>query len=139
MCNCTDTPGKRMISRVKSGTFFLLFFSFWICAFVTSARASSGDGSLEPLNRFPRMVQEYFVRSVRRVESQANSRRAALKTEADAEAYVRDVREKISAEFDNDPQRLVEHYMAEQEKWRDRLLRPVAARRTDVRTGPARQ
>ena len=99
MCNSTDTPGKSMISRVKSGTFFLLFFSFWICAFGTSARGSSGDGSLEHLNRFPRMVQEYFVRSVRRVESQANSRRAALKTEADAEAYVRDVREKIQQSF----------------------------------------
>jgi len=99
MCNSTDTPGKSMISGGKTGTFFLLFFSFWICAFGTSARGSSGDGSLEHLNRFPRMVQEYFVRSVRRVESQANARRAALKTRADAEAYVHDVRGKIQQSF----------------------------------------
>jgi len=39
---------------------------------------------------------------------------------------VRDVRKKISAEFDNDPQKLVEHDIAEQEKHRDRLLRPAA-------------
>jgi hypothetical protein len=35
---------------------------------------------------------------------------------------VRNVREKISAEFDNDPRKLVEHYMVEQEQYRDRLL-----------------
>lgn len=38
---------------------------------------------------------------------------------------VRDVREKISAEFDNDPEKLVKHYMAQQERYRHRLLRPV--------------
>ncbi|HXV62565.1 MAG TPA: hypothetical protein VEK15_17835 [Vicinamibacteria bacterium] len=40
---------------------------------------------------------------------------------------VRDVRKKISAEFDNDPDRLVEHYILEQERYRERLLKPVAA------------
>jgi len=45
------------------------------------------------------MVQEYWVRTVRRVENQANARRATLKTQADAEAYVRDVREKIQQSF----------------------------------------
>ncbi len=40
---------------------------------------------------------------------------------------VRDVRKKISAECANDPKRLVEHYVAEQERYRERLLRPVAA------------
>lgn len=38
---------------------------------------------------------------------------------------VRDVRKKISAEFDNDPKKLVEHYMVEQEKYHNRLLRPA--------------
>ena len=45
---------------------------------------------------------------------------------------VRDVREKISAEHANDPERLVEHYIAEQERYRDRMLRPVAPRRGDA-------
>src|SRR5438105_2609534 len=50
---------------------------------------------LPPLNRFPRMVQEYFVARVRALE-QANLRtQAALRTKADAEAYVRAVRERI--------------------------------------------
>lgn len=38
---------------------------------------------------------------------------------------VRDVREKISSEFGNDPEKLVEHYMEEQERYRHRLLQPV--------------
>jgi len=61
--------------------------------------ASSNSDSLKPLNRFPRMVQEYFVKSVRRIENKANERRAGLLTKADAEAYVRDVREKIQQSF----------------------------------------
>lgn len=38
---------------------------------------------------------------------------------------VRDVREKISAEFENDPEKLVAHYMMEQERYRERLLQSV--------------
>lgn len=51
-----------------------------------------------------------------------------MKTEDEGIRAVRDVRKKISAQFDNDPQKLVEHYMAEQEKHRDRLLRPARQR-----------
>ncbi len=35
---------------------------------------------------------------------------------------VREVRKQISAEFNNDPVKFVEHYIKEQEKYRDRLL-----------------
>lgn len=38
---------------------------------------------------------------------------------------VRDIREKISSEFGNDPEKLVEHYMQEQERYRHRLLQPA--------------
>lgn len=62
-----------------------------------------------------------------------------MKTDDEGIRAVRDVRKKISAEFDNDPRRLVEHYMAEQEKHRDRLLRPGATRRRETRTRPARR
>ncbi|MHC4332137.1 MAG: hypothetical protein ACYSWW_28940 [Planctomycetota bacterium] len=70
-----------------------------LCAGMTPAGASSKSSSLKPLNRFPRMAQEYFVQSVRRIENRANQRRADLKTKADAEAYVRGVREKIQQSF----------------------------------------
>ncbi len=50
---------------------------------------------LAPLNRFGRMVQEHYVARLRAVEQAADARRAALRTKADAEAYVREVREKV--------------------------------------------
>ena len=40
---------------------------------------------------------------------------------------VRDVRREISTECANDPKKLVDHYVAEQERYRERLLRPAAA------------
>jgi len=52
-----------------------------------------------PLNRFPRMVQEYFVEQVRRAEEIGIEARAALKTKADAEGYIRGVRAKIASCF----------------------------------------
>ncbi len=50
---------------------------------------------------------------------------------------VREVRVKISAEFDNDPEKLVEHYMKEQERYRERLLQPVPAQQGDETDRPA--
>lgn len=48
-----------------------------------------------------------------------------MKNEDEGIRAVRDVRKRISAEFGNDPERLVEHYMREQERYRDRMLEPV--------------
>lgn len=45
--------------------------------------------------------------------------------------HVRDVRRRISEEFRNDPAKLVEHYIAEQERYRDRILKPVTAPREE--------
>lgn len=56
---------------------------------------TTGANTLTPLNRFPRMVQEYFVERVRAIEQASLAKKAALKTKADAEAYVRAVRMKI--------------------------------------------
>lgn len=68
------------------------------------AKAGTGP-ALPPLNRFPRMMQQWLVNRVREIEDQGNSRRAALKTRADAEAYVRSVRERIRKCFDPEPER----------------------------------
>src|SRR6185369_12079963 len=55
----------------------------------------AGGQVVEPLNRFPRMVQEYFVEQVRQAEKKSTGALAALKTKAEAEAHIRLVREKI--------------------------------------------
>lgn len=63
------------------------------------AQQAPGAHPLVPLNRFPRMVQEHFVRRVRAGEEAGQIARAKLKTQADAEAYVAEVREKIQRCF----------------------------------------
>ena len=67
--------------------------------FLMCGAAAAAEDSAPPLNRFPRMVQEYFVAQVRAAEAGADKVRAALKDKADAEAYVRSVREKIQRSF----------------------------------------
>jgi len=51
-----------------------------------------------------------------------------MKREDEAIRTVREVRARISEESGNDPEKLIEHYILEQLKYRDRLLDPVAAR-----------
>lgn len=63
------------------------------------------DVGLEPLNRFPRMVQEYFVTQVRQAEQIGANDRAAIKTKSDAEAYVQRVRAKIRQCFGPEPEK----------------------------------
>jgi dienelactone hydrolase/pimeloyl-ACP methyl ester carboxylesterase len=54
---------------------------------------------MDPLNRFPRMLQEYVVGRVRDVEQQADKRRDSLKTKADALAWQADVKKKLRKIF----------------------------------------
>jgi dienelactone hydrolase len=62
--------------------------------------AQAADASpLVPLNRFPRMVQEFFVERENEIHQQRLKRLAELGTRSDAEAYVQTVREKIRASF----------------------------------------
>lgn len=75
-------------------------------AFGAATRIAAADTStLTPLNRFPRMVQEYYVQQVRDAVQAGTKARAALKTKADAEGYIRDVRKKIQTSFGTFPER----------------------------------
>lgn len=65
----------------------------------------SGRGALAPLNRFPRMVQEYFVDQMRQVENRNIQTKKKLKTKAEAESYVLSVREKIRRCFGPVPEK----------------------------------
>lgn len=60
---------------------------------------------LAPLNRFGRMMQEYFVQRIRAIEQRGQERRRTLRSRADAEAYVREVRDKIRQSFGDLPER----------------------------------
>src|SRR5688572_17932173 len=54
---------------------------------------------LAPLNRFARNVHEWYVEQVRAAEKIGEATRAKLKSKADAEGYIRDVRAKIAQCF----------------------------------------
>lgn len=61
--------------------------------------------TLAARNRFPRMVQEFFVEQVRKAEAEANRRRNALKTKEDAERYVKEVQAKALQSFGPFPEK----------------------------------
>jgi dienelactone hydrolase len=61
--------------------------------------------ALRSLNRFPRMVQEFFVARENEIHRERVKRLAALTTRADAEAYVRTVRGKIRESFGPMPEK----------------------------------
>ena len=87
---------KQCMIRVP---FLLIFLGSSLIPTGVLRAQKSGGSSIEPLNRFPRMVQEYFVAQVRQAERQGNHRRAKLETREDAESYVEEVREKIQRSF----------------------------------------
>jgi dienelactone hydrolase len=101
----TDTAWANKLPILPINIFILITTALLWTSSAKAAAASDSD-SLRPLNRFPRMVQEYFVKSVRRIENRANERRAGLKTKADAEAHVLDVREKIQQSFGPWPEKI---------------------------------
>jgi len=93
------------LSRPQSRRLFAPTAWGWLfvaCLAVVPVRAgaakSDGD-SLTPLNRFPRMVQEYFVDQVRQVDRRVDQRYAALTSRQEAEACIHEVQEKIQRCF----------------------------------------
>jgi len=72
---------------------------------VVAQESRTAAGNLAPLNRFSRMVQEWFVDQVRAAEDKIKQRLGALKTKQDAEAYVRSAQVRIRESFGPEPER----------------------------------
>lgn len=66
---------------------------------------AKGDEPFKPLNRFPRMVQEYFVNRVRALDKKRTDRIYQLSTRQEAENYVAEIRQKIRQSFGPEPER----------------------------------
>jgi len=64
-----------------------------------AANTLADASELQPLNRFPRMVQEHFVRQVRQAEQAGDQIRESIRTKQDAERYVAEVRKRIAESF----------------------------------------
>ncbi|MGB0581529.1 MAG: alpha/beta hydrolase family protein [Limisphaerales bacterium] len=58
-----------------------------------------GQSALPPFNRFPRMVQEYFVKRLRTHDDEHRRRIMGMRTRGHAEEYVRMVQGKIQQSF----------------------------------------
>ena len=86
---------RSLIKTTALGTCGLVLGKEWLFPALQAAPAPIPLRPVEPLNRFPRMVQEYFVGQLRGAEQANHRAKAALKTKADAEAYVRLVRQRI--------------------------------------------
>ena len=67
--------------------------------------AASAADDYEPLNCFPRMVHEFFVRQVRESDERHLHKLNQLQTKADAEEYVRDAQTRIRQAFGPEPER----------------------------------
>ena len=96
-----DLPSRRQCLLAAGITHFALQFP----QFAFGQEKQPPPGALAPLNCFPRMVQEWYVEQVRAAEKIGLDAQAALKTKADAEAYIRSVQEKISKCFGKFPEK----------------------------------
>jgi dienelactone hydrolase len=102
MFDSIDLCSRRvMLRRAGAGLFGAALPSLpsWRIDAALAHAAQPAANPLRPLNRAPRMMQEYFVARLREIEAQGIARRAQLRTRGDAEAYVRDVRGRIQQCF----------------------------------------
>lgn len=84
---------------------FQLASHWWPTVSVAAESTSSKTVELPRSNFAPRMVQEYYVEKLREFDRLRTARIEALKTAADAEAYVTDIREKIRTSFGPFPEK----------------------------------
>ena len=96
---------RQMLCALSIGGAGTAFDGHADAAYAAQAASAAGTPPFAALNRFPRMVQEFFVARENALHQQRLERLAALKTKADAEAYVRTVRGKIRESFGPFPEK----------------------------------
>lgn len=96
-------PSRRdLLQSAGCGALGTLMAQHWL---TSGAFAQTSADALPPLNRFPRMVQEYYVDRLRAFHDERMQQLATLSTKADAEAYVASCRERIRQSFGPLPER----------------------------------
>lgn len=74
-------------------------------SFLESTLGQGNSNALSPLNRFPRMVHEFYVRRVREETQKSDDIRSSLQSQSDAELYVQTIRQHIRTCFGPEPVR----------------------------------
>ena len=107
-----DTPAgpshpsrRRMLQTLSAGGLGLALGGRFPAYALPQTPSAADTPSLAPLNRFPRMVQEFFVERENQIHQERLKRLAALRSKADADAYVQTVRKKIAASFGPFPEK----------------------------------
>lgn len=90
-------PTRRTFARLSAASL--------AAAAIRWPELAAQEQELTALNRFPRMVQEYFVEQVRAAEAKILARLDQLETKADAEEYVHETRGRIRTIFGPEPPR----------------------------------
>ena len=81
----------------------MLLCASWLLP--TAAAADPSEPAMEPLHRFPRMVQEWLVQQVRAIEARNETAYTNLRSRSEAEAYVESVRSRIRECFGEFPEK----------------------------------
>ena len=106
-CEFHDVNGFSRREMMRAGSFLGVNLTLGT---LPQAQALQQEGSaqnppLARLNRFPRMVQEYYVDRVNAIHEERLHRLGALGNKAEAEAYIISVREKIRQSFGPYPEK----------------------------------
>ena len=99
---CSESTRREFLKTCGAGALGTMIAQQWLSS---GAFAQSEPPKLDPLHRFPRMVQEYYVDRIRTFRKERIERLATLQTKADAETYVKSCRERIRQSFGPEPER----------------------------------
>ena len=99
---CPDMSRRQMLHTLAVGSVGMALAGRFAGDAALAAQAAD-TSPLMPLNRFPRMVQEFFVERENEIHQQRLKRLSGLRTRSNAEAYVQAVREKIRTSFGPNP------------------------------------
>jgi len=101
MSQPSTSPRREFLQTTGLSLLSLPVLSQWSVGTAQAADAVAHTAApvMEPLNRFPRMLQDWLVDEVREIEARGDVRRDGLKTKADAEAYVKSVQDRIRQAF----------------------------------------
>ena len=100
----TRISRREVLQTLSAGSLGAALAGHWP-AYAVQEPGAAGGPALAPLNRFPRMVQEFFVARENEIHRERLKRLAALRTQADAEAYVEAVRGRVRECFGPLPER----------------------------------
>ena len=105
----SPSPRRRFLQSLASGALAVPLIE-WLpgqaaAQTTASAKVDAAAAVLPPLNRLPTLMQESLLEQMKQAEARGDARRAALKTKADAEAYVQAVRTEIRSCFGPLPER----------------------------------